>query len=144
MISAEHEVILRSTAQALWPLLFNIEQWPQWNPSIHRVGLQGPIQVGCLFKWKYLNFNFDSEIYTLKHQDRMAFTLKRLGSHGNLMIRLTPVHTGVHIKLRGQLHGLLPTIFKRRSKRQLDKMLQTFLNRVARTVKTGIPTTPSR
>lgn len=135
MVLSEHEVILKSTIQQIWPLIVKLSEWPTWNPSLRKMQVAAAPQVGDAFEWGFQKRQFLSEIYTLKHQDRIAYTLKSSGIHGNMMIRITSVHHGVHVKLRAQLSGWKTIWFKKGSKKFADAMLQSFIQGLSRSVK---------
>ena len=36
---------------AVWNVLAEIERWPDWNPAIREVSLEGEVEVGTHFRW---------------------------------------------------------------------------------------------
>jgi uncharacterized membrane protein len=45
MWAVEHSVETSATAQAVWQLWADVEQWPEWNAGVERIELRGPFAV---------------------------------------------------------------------------------------------------
>lgn len=49
---ARGQTQIAATPQAVWDLLTDFEGWPEWQPKVRSLTLDGPVAPGTVFRWK--------------------------------------------------------------------------------------------
>ncbi len=49
---ARGQTQIAATPQAVWDLLTDFERWPEWQPKVRSLTLDGPVAPGTVFRWK--------------------------------------------------------------------------------------------
>ncbi len=75
-IRDSHSIIINSSIDTVWNVLTDIEKWPEWNPEIKRVALQGELEEGSHFEWKQGRTQGHSQIQQVKKPTSFAWTSK--------------------------------------------------------------------
>lgn len=111
--------------QDVWEILIQAKEWPEWNPEIKSVRVDGPLVVGKKFEWGPAFPKIKSEVVLFNPQRQLIW----VGS----MLHLKAIHSWNLIEKDGltiisteeSLDGKMVTwIF---GKKKLDKSLEKWL-----------------
>src|SRR3954464_14790620 len=51
-VRSKREVEIAAPPDVVWEVLTGFEQWPQWNPEVKSMSIDGPVAPGTEFRWK--------------------------------------------------------------------------------------------
>jgi hypothetical protein len=111
----------------VWDVLTDVVRWPEWNPAVKDVVIDGPVAPGTVFRWR-------------AGRARITFTIQeawapREFSWTGRMLRITAQHVwrleeeaGVTLVMTAESwSGLAPRLFHVRFKRALQRALDKSL-----------------
>ncbi|WP_425391678.1 SRPBCC family protein [Ekhidna sp.] len=75
-IRDSHSTIINANIDKVWDILTDMEDWPNWNPEIKKVTLEGEIAEGTTFKWVQGRTHGISQIQVVKKPALLAWTSK--------------------------------------------------------------------
>ena len=51
VVSAK-QIEIAADPEAVWEVLTAFDRWPNWNPDVRSMSMDGPLTVGSTFRWK--------------------------------------------------------------------------------------------
>jgi uncharacterized membrane protein len=51
-VAARDQIEVNADPDTVWAVISGIEHWPEWNPAVSSVALDGPLRPGTTFRWK--------------------------------------------------------------------------------------------
>jgi uncharacterized protein YndB with AHSA1/START domain len=76
---ARSETQIDASAEAVWAVMADIEQWPAWNPDVKSAALEGPLAAGTAFRWKSGPSNITSTLREVDAPRTIAWTGRQMG-----------------------------------------------------------------
>ena len=113
-VIAEGEILIEADMVKVWHIMRDVAGWPQWNPDIAEVQLDGEIAEGSTFQWKAGSGIIRSTMRVLDPPHRMAWTGSTMGIRAVHAWRLKSSGTGTIVATAESWNGLLPRLFRRR------------------------------
>jgi len=113
------DVFINAPITTVWRILSDIEHWPDWNKSVSRMNLDGPVRVGTSFRWVGGSSRIASCVEEVEPPHRIAWSGRTMGIRAIHVYeldedkRLTRVHTVESFEgwparlMRGRLQKML-------------------------------------
>ncbi len=123
-VVGECAIEIAGAPELAWDVLAAVDRWPNWNPAVRSVTVEGAIEEGSTFRWKAGPGTITSTIEDLQRPRRIAWTGTSLG------IRATHVHTfeprdGTTVVTSQESYdGFVARVFKRRLQATLENALR--------------------
>ncbi len=122
-VIGEAEAHIDASAGTVWRVLSEIGRWPEWNSSISRMRLDGPVEVGTSFYWSSGATKIASRLEEIEPPRRIAWSGKTMGIRAVHVYRLEEEGSGTRILTEESFEGLAAWVLRRTLKRTLDKDL---------------------
>jgi uncharacterized protein YndB with AHSA1/START domain len=126
-VQSTRELHIEASAETVWGLLTNVDNWSRWNPRITRARLDGVFAPGAVFHWISRASSIVSTIQDVNKPHRVSWTGKTFGGRAVHVWTLVPDATGVQVKISESFDGgivwLLRWWFRRLFANVLDEML---------------------
>lgn len=71
---AKGEILINAPAEEVFKKIADINNWPQWQDSVKKVRLNGPLTEDSSFKWKANGMAIHSKLHTLKPCSAIGWT----------------------------------------------------------------------
>ena len=123
-VIAEDEILIEAGVEKVWGIMRDVAGWPQWNPDIAEVQLDGEIAEGSTFQWKAGPATIRSTMRVLDPPHRMAWTGRTLGIRAAHAWGLKSSGAGTIVATAESWNGLLPRLLRKR----LSVFLQQSIN----------------
>jgi hypothetical protein len=114
-------VEIAADPEAVWKVLATIDRWPDWNPDIKSVSLEGCVAKGTRFRWKAGSWKIVSVIQNVKRDRLLAWTGRMIGIKAVHVWHLEPRGTGTLVVNEESWEGLLARLLRRSVQKALDK-----------------------
>lgn len=75
-IRDSHSIIINADIEKVWDVLIDMEKWPEWNPEVKRVSLEGEVVDGTNFTWTQGRTHGKSQIQSVKKPNSLTWTSK--------------------------------------------------------------------
>jgi hypothetical protein len=115
------EVEIAADPETVWKVLATIEHWPDWNPDIKSVSLDGSVAKGTEFRWKAKSWKIVSVIQNVKRARLLAWTGRMMGIKAVHTWHLEPRGAGTLVVNEESWDGLVARLFRRSLQKALDK-----------------------
>lgn len=114
MLAFEAEVTINSTPEAVWNVLTDVQQFPEWEPNVTKVEGEAALGNKITVHTKFSDRAFPVTVSEFIPNSRMVWSSGMpLGLFkGARTFTLTPVESGVKVKTREEFGGLLLPLFK--------------------------------
>ena len=96
-VLAKGEIEIAADPETVWKVLATIDRWPEWDPSVRWVSLDGAVAKGTIFRWKSGRWKIISVIQNVKRARLMAWTGRMMGIRAVHAWRLEPSGLGTHV-----------------------------------------------
>jgi len=149
-VKASVEIAIHASAEKVWRVLTDVNDWPKWQPDISATDIHGPLEAGTRFSWTTGGTRIESRIALVEPTAQFAWTGKAFGAkaiHVWKLQRLSGDQTLV--KTDESMDGFLLKIFY--SSKKLAESDRRWLDRLkaaserpseAKTGAQGIPAGP--
>ena len=75
-IRDSHSIIINAEIDKVWGILFDMENWPQWNEEVKKVTVEGDVQEGANFKWVQGRTHGNSQVQKVQKPAILSWTSK--------------------------------------------------------------------
>jgi hypothetical protein len=123
--SAEIEVDARP--EIVWGVLTAIGEWPQWNPDIKEISMEGELSEGTRFRWKSGSASITSTLRVVQPPREVAWTGKALGLDAIHVYRLQPLNGGTMVTTEESWDGWVARLFRKRMQATLERAMEAGL-----------------
>ena len=124
------EIEIAADPETVWKVLATIERWPDWNPDIKSVSLDGSVAKGTKFHWKAKSWKIVSVIQNVKRARLLAWTGRMMGIKAVHTWRLEPRGAGTLVVNEESWQGLVARLLRRSLQKALDKANASGLDRL--------------
>jgi len=131
-VGSRHEIEIAAPPELVWDVLTDFDRWPQWNPEVKSMSVDGPLAPGSVFRWKA---GPGTIVSTLEQVDRPRYVRWRGRTMSIAAIhewRLEPRDGGTHVETEETFSGLLARLLRRLLQKQLDRALVEGLEHLKR------------
>jgi hypothetical protein len=115
------DVEIAADPETVWKVLATIDRWPDWNPDIKSVSLDGSVAKGTEFRWKAKSWKIVSVIQNVKRARLLAWTGRMMGIKAVHTWHLEPRGAGTLVVNEESWDGLVARLFRRSLQKALDK-----------------------
>jgi uncharacterized protein YndB with AHSA1/START domain len=129
-LSARKEIIIDAPIEKVWEVLTNLAGWPQWQPDITTVKLDGAVAVGSVFRWKASGLNITSTLHTVESDHKIGWTGVSLGMFAIHNWTFEKNGKGTRVTTEESLSGWLTRMLKLFDPKFLEKSLEGSLMRL--------------
>jgi uncharacterized protein YndB with AHSA1/START domain len=138
-VVSAHEVVIDAPIERVWELLTAVDRWPEWNPDVKSVSLDGPVERGSSFRWKAGPGTITSRVEHVEPPRVVAWSGRTLGIRAVHVWRLESRDGGTLARTEESYDGLVARVLRR----SLQKMLDTSLADGASYLKAEAERTPA-
>ena len=127
-VKASGEIEIDASADQVWETITDIARWPEWNPDVTAVSIDGPLAPGTQFRWKAGPGTIRSKLVEVDRPNVIAWTGKTLGIYAVHVWRI--VEDGDRVKLHteeswsGLPVRLLPSAMQKNLAKAIEAGLQ--------------------
>jgi uncharacterized protein YndB with AHSA1/START domain len=124
---ARRQIFIETPPNIVWNIQTDIDNWSGWQPDITESKLQGPLAVGCAFRWKSRDLNVTSTIQVLEQNQKISWTGRSLGTHAKHAWAFTPQDNGTLVTTEESMDGWSIRLLKLVRPQFLDNSLDRWL-----------------
>jgi uncharacterized protein YndB with AHSA1/START domain len=125
------EIEIAAPVETVWDVLAAIDRWPDWNPGVKSVSLDGSVAEGTQFRWKAGPGTITSVLLAVDEPRFIAWSGRTLGIDARHFYEFAPRETGTLVRTAESYGGLVSRIFRG----PLTKTLTTALDEGLRCLK---------
>ena len=122
-VAAASQIEIAADAATVWDVLANVERWPEWNQDVKAVAVDGPIDVGSVFRWKTSAGTITSTFKTLVRPREIGWVGRTLGITARHVWRLEPADGRTIVRTSESFNGILVKVFRIAFQRMLERTL---------------------
>jgi uncharacterized protein YndB with AHSA1/START domain len=122
-VVATHEVVIDAPIDRVWEILTAIERWPEWNPDVKSVSMDGPVERGSSFRWKAGPGTITSLVEHVERPHVVAWSGRTLGIRAVHVWRLESTESGTLARTEESYDGLVARVLRRSLQKILDNSL---------------------
>ena len=75
-IRDSHSIIINADIDRVWNIIADMESWPEWNPEVKKVNVEGELSEGTYFSWTQGRTSGKSQIQAVKKPALLSWTSK--------------------------------------------------------------------
>jgi uncharacterized protein YndB with AHSA1/START domain len=131
-VRSKRDVEIAAPPEVVWDVLTGFEQWPDWNPEVKSMSLDGPVAPGSEFRWKA---GPGTIVSTLEQVDRPSYIRWRgrtLSIKALHEWRFEPSNGGTRVETEESFSGLLARLFRGSLQKTLDRSTESGLEHLKR------------
>jgi hypothetical protein len=68
------EILIDAPLDTIWGLQTDISSWSQWQPDIDASTIEGPLEVGTVFRWQTYGLSIESTIQEIDAPRRIVWS----------------------------------------------------------------------
>jgi uncharacterized protein YndB with AHSA1/START domain len=132
LVRSTREVEIAAPPEVVWDVLTGFEQWPEWNPEVKSMSIDGPVAPGTEFRWKA---GPGTIVSTLEQVDPPGYIRWRGRTMSIKAIhewRLEPSDGGTRVETDESFSGLLARLMRGSLQKTLDRSLESGLEHLKR------------
>jgi uncharacterized protein YndB with AHSA1/START domain len=133
-VIARAEIQIAASPETVWQWMANIDGWPDWNPDVKSVRIEGPPAPGTPFVWRVDSGTIRSVIQFVEGPHTLAWTGSRLGIQSLHVWRIRPKGSGALAGMEESWEGLIPSLLRRRMRRNLHNSIERSLHHLQQAV----------
>lgn len=123
-VFASGSIQVAASPEVVWDVVANVDQWPDWNPGVSDVSLNGAIAPGTTFSWKAGRSKITSKFEHVDRPRSVAWSGKTLGIPAKHVWEMQPADTGTLLRTQESWGGPLAGLLRRKLRSMLDEALQ--------------------
>ena len=124
---ASSEIEVAAPPEVVWDVIADFPAWPDWNPDVKSISIDGPVAPGTQFRWKAGPTTITSTLREVERPGAIAWSGKALGLAAVHAWRLEPRDGATLLRTEESWDGLLPRLLRGRMQRTLQDSLDTGL-----------------
>lgn len=122
-VRGQTQTLIAARPSLVWDVLARIEDWPDWNPDIQSMRIDGPVQVGTTFRWKSGGMSIRSILRVVEPLRVIAWSGEAPGIRAMHVWRLSADRAGTMVWTGETFDGMLPRLFRKQLMRKLSEAL---------------------
>ena len=124
---ASAEVEIAADPEIVWAVLTELGRWPEWNPEVKSVSLDGPLVEGTTFRWRAGPGTIVSTIGRLEPPRLIGWTGQTLGITAVHVWLLEPRAGATHVRTEESWDGLVARLLRGSLRKMLQRGIDTGL-----------------
>ena len=129
---ARDEVIVEAPIDRVWALRTDVNSWPGWRSDVSQAGLEGPLGVGSVFRWRSGGFGVVSTVREVQPGRRPGWTGRALRTRATHTWAFEPREGGVLVRTEESFEGWQVRPLKGTLQKTLEGSLSTWLGDLKR------------
>lgn len=129
-VVAEARVEIAAEPEVVWDTVADFERWPEWNPDVRGMSVDGPVAEGTTFRWKAGPGAINSTLRSVERPSRIGWTGRTLGIDAVHVWRFEPRDGHTVATTAESWAGWLPRLLRGPMRRQLQNALDAGLPRL--------------
>jgi uncharacterized protein YndB with AHSA1/START domain len=130
-VIASREAEIAAPPDVLWDVLADFERWPEWNPDVKSLELEGPVAAGSVFRWRTGPSRITSTLETVERPSELGWSGRTFGARAVHVWSFEPHGDGTLVHTTESFEGLLPRMMRKRMQAMLDEALESGLAHLA-------------
>src|SRR5690606_8701102 len=126
-VSAKRDVLVHAPRERVWDVLTDFARWPEWNPDVREVRVDGPLAPGSVFRWKAGPSQIRSRLEEVLPPERITWTGSTMGIRAVHVHVLASEGDGTRVVSEESWSGLLARLFAGRMRSTLGDSLESGL-----------------
>lgn len=122
-VKYQASITIDAPVETVWHLMTDIKNWPQWNPEITDVTIEGDLAAGTVFSWKGKGSSLTSELQVVEPLQIIGWTGKTMGIRAVHVYRFARNGTGTTVTSEESWEGLLVTLTRGYMQKLMAKSL---------------------
>ncbi|MFM8321482.1 MAG: SRPBCC family protein [Chloroflexota bacterium] len=129
-VFARKEILIHAPVEKVWQIQSDLGSWPNWQPDIAAVQLDGDLRPGAIFRWKAQGLPITSRVHTVEPERRIGWTGTAPGMYAIHNWTFVPQGDATLAITEESLSGWLTRLMKLFNPRFLEKSLEATLQRL--------------
>ena len=130
-VIASREAEIAAPPDVVWDTLADFERWPEWNPDVKSLELDGPVATGSVFRWKTGPSKITSTLEAVERPSELGWAGKTFGARAVHVWSFEPRGEGTLVRTTESFDGMLPRVMRKRMQAMLDETLEDGLSHLA-------------
>jgi uncharacterized membrane protein len=130
---ARGEIVIDAPLEVVWNLQTDFQAWPEWQPNITTVSMEGDLALGTIFRWKASGIKIVSTLQEVEPMQRLSWTGVSPGMQAIHIWTFERVDEGVRVFTEESLSGWFARLLKLFDRQFLEKSLSESLQTLKRT-----------
>ena len=126
-VVAEATIEIAAEPDIVWATVSDFERWPEWNPDVKAMSVDGPVAEGTTFRWKAGPSSITSTLRCVERPGELGWTGKTLGIEAVHVWRFEPRGGLTVARTIESWAGWLPRLLSGPMRKQLQKGLDAGL-----------------
>lgn len=120
-VFSEGQIEVFASAEVLWDIMADFENWPTWNSDVDWVKLEGPVAEGTVFRWKAGATRLVSTLQRVERPHALGWTGRTIGVCAIHLWRFEPRPGGAVASMEESFDGAVAKLFRKRLQTELDE-----------------------
>jgi uncharacterized protein YndB with AHSA1/START domain len=117
---ASSEIEVAAPPEVVWDVMADFERWPEWNPDVKSVSVDGPVGEGTTLVWRTGPTTIKSEVRESDRPASIGWVGKTLGINAIHVWRFEPRDSGTRVYTEESWEGWLPRLLRGWMRRTLQ------------------------
>jgi hypothetical protein len=131
-VRSKREVEIAAPPEVVWEVLTRFERWPEWNPDVKSMSIEGPVAPGTEFRWKAGPGTIVSTLEQVDPPRYIRWRGRTLSIEALHEWRLESLNGGTRVETDESFSGLLARLLRGSLQKTLDRSLETGLEQLKR------------
>ena len=130
-VIATAEAEIAAPAEMVWDVLADFESWPEWNPDVKSLELEGPVAPGTVFRWRTGPSKITSTLEAVDRPRELGWSGKTFGAKAVHVWSFEPRGDATLVRTTESFEGMLPRMMRGRMQKMLDETLESGVGHLA-------------
>jgi uncharacterized protein YndB with AHSA1/START domain len=131
-VRSKREIEIAAPPEVVWEVLTGFEQWPQWNPEVKSMSIDGPVAPGIEFRWKAGPGTIRSTLEQVDPPGYIRWRGRTLSIKAIHEWRLEPSNGGTRVETDESFSGFLVRLLRGSMQKTLDSSTERGLEHLKR------------
>jgi hypothetical protein len=131
-VRSKREVQSAAPPDVVWDVLTQFDRWPEWNPDVKSMSIEGPVAPGTEFRWKAGPGTIVSTLEQVDPPRYIRWRGRTLSIEALHEWRLESLNGGTRVETDESFSGLLARLLRGSLQKTLDRSLETGLEQLKR------------
>ena len=119
--TASSDVDVAAPLEVTWDVIADFERWPEWNPGVKSLSIDGPVAPGTTFKWRSGPLSITSNLQEVERPRTIGWTGNALGIRAVHVWRFEPIEGGTRVHTEESWAGPIPRLLPGRMQKTLQQ-----------------------
>jgi hypothetical protein len=124
---AAGEVQIAAPVDTVWQVISDVRNWPTWNSDIASMAVEGPVEPGTEFRWKFGSARLVSDLQVVDPPREIGWTGVSMGIHAVHVFRLESRDGGTNVRSEESFRGIIASLMKGYSRKVLQRGIDSIL-----------------